>query len=341
MADAWRRKTCSHAWGRWRCDSRYVGRVLREARASWHGRCLAHTPRRTHRLRAGRGPRRRDRAGLERSASDGVRGGTRAIATLAAGGIASVGLFDHDRVASHVLPYAADDRRSGSGWRREAERAVGARRARCAHRGAAAPGRLPLLAARGATGTRRARWPSAICASDRRLSPAQRPCSRARARTGAGATRRWPGALVRERPPGTARRPSRAAPGYFAPLLALQRLAADARARRGRPRRRRAAWLEAHDRWLAWSGAVRGRPRGSSPGPAYHRAAGDPPRRASTPSAALAHATEPRQPLALLAAHRLLGELGDRRRASTPTRGRTSTPRWRWPTPAPPPTSAP
>ena len=69
------------------------------------------------------------------------------------------------------------------------------------------------------------------------------------------------------------------------------------------------AWLETHDRWLAWNNAVLGRAEGHLAWAEYHRAAGD--RRAAEQRAtdALAAATQPRQPLALLAAHRLLGEL--------------------------------
>jgi DNA-binding CsgD family transcriptional regulator len=69
------------------------------------------------------------------------------------------------------------------------------------------------------------------------------------------------------------------------------------------------AWLAAHDRWLAWSGAVRGQSEGQLGWAAYHRAVGDSDQAREHAEAALAHATEPRQPLALLAAHRLLGEL--------------------------------
>jgi DNA-binding CsgD family transcriptional regulator len=69
------------------------------------------------------------------------------------------------------------------------------------------------------------------------------------------------------------------------------------------------AWLEAHDRWLAWSGAVLGQSEGQALWAAYHRAAGDPVAAYASATRALHHATEPRQPLALLAAHRLLGEL--------------------------------
>src|SRR5207245_825563 len=68
-------------------------------------------------------------------------------------------------------------------------------------------------------------------------------------------------------------------------------------------------WLEAHDCWQAWSGAVLGRTEGHLGWAAYHRAAGNTAAAAHSAHAALATATTPRQPLALLAAHRLLGEL--------------------------------
>jgi DNA-binding CsgD family transcriptional regulator len=67
--------------------------------------------------------------------------------------------------------------------------------------------------------------------------------------------------------------------------------------------------LEAHDRWLAWSGTVRGRSEGQRLWARYHRQAGDAGKAGEHAERALAHATEPRQPLALLAAHRMLGEL--------------------------------
>jgi ATP/maltotriose-dependent transcriptional regulator MalT len=90
--------------------------------------------------------------------------------------------------------------------------------------------------------------------------------------------------------------------------LAVQRLAAHlalddgdlAAARR---------WLEAHDRWLAWSGAILWRAEGALGWAAYHRAAGDLVAARQHAERALAHASEPRQPLALLTAHRALGEL--------------------------------
>jgi ATP/maltotriose-dependent transcriptional regulator MalT len=69
------------------------------------------------------------------------------------------------------------------------------------------------------------------------------------------------------------------------------------------------AWLAAHDRWLAWSGAVQGQSEGQALWAQYHRQAGDLEQARVHAERALAHASEPRQPLALLAAHRLLGEL--------------------------------
>jgi DNA-binding CsgD family transcriptional regulator len=101
-----------------------------------------------------------------------------------------------------------------------------------------------------------------------------------------------------------------AAPGdaRFAPAVALQRVAA-ALAIDGGDLPAARAWLEAHDRWLAWSGAVLGRAEGELGWAAYRRAAGDPVGARERAEAALARAATPRQPLALLAAHRLLGEL--------------------------------
>jgi DNA-binding CsgD family transcriptional regulator len=69
------------------------------------------------------------------------------------------------------------------------------------------------------------------------------------------------------------------------------------------------AWLEAHDRWLDWNGAVLGRSEGHALWARYFWLAGDVEQARDYAERALAHASEPRQPLALLAAHRLLGEL--------------------------------
>jgi DNA-binding CsgD family transcriptional regulator len=67
------------------------------------------------------------------------------------------------------------------------------------------------------------------------------------------------------------------------------------------------AWLTAHDRWLAWGGATLGRAEGQLGWAAYQLAAGAPAQASEHAARALAQATSPRQPLALLAARRLLG----------------------------------
>ena len=100
------------------------------------------------------------------------------------------------------------------------------------------------------------------------------------------------------------------APGdtYFPTALILLRLAA-ALALDGADFPLAHAWLAAHDRWIDVSGAVVGRAEGALGWAAYHRAMGDADRAYVSATTALAQATDPRQPLALLAAHRLLGVL--------------------------------
>jgi DNA-binding CsgD family transcriptional regulator len=66
---------------------------------------------------------------------------------------------------------------------------------------------------------------------------------------------------------------------------------------------------EAHDRWLAWSGAVLGQSEGQALWAHYHRQAGSKGEAYEHAKRALGHATEPRQPLALLTALHLLGAL--------------------------------
>ncbi len=68
-------------------------------------------------------------------------------------------------------------------------------------------------------------------------------------------------------------------------------------------------WLEAHDRWLAWSGAVLGQADGYLAWAVYWQAMGDDAQARACAIQALAHAADPRQPLVALAAHRCLGEL--------------------------------
>lgn len=68
-------------------------------------------------------------------------------------------------------------------------------------------------------------------------------------------------------------------------------------------------WLETHDRWLAWSGAVRDRAESSLLWAQLHRLDGDLRRAKRCAREALDLASEPRQPLTLLAVQRLLGRI--------------------------------
>ena len=90
--------------------------------------------------------------------------------------------------------------------------------------------------------------------------------------------------------------------------VALQRLAADLALDAG-DLPAAVAWLDAHDRWLAWSESVQGRSEARLLWARYHRVAGDVDRARDAAGEALTEATAPRQPLALLATHRLLGEI--------------------------------
>lgn len=69
------------------------------------------------------------------------------------------------------------------------------------------------------------------------------------------------------------------------------------------------AWLEVHDRWLDWSGAVLGVSEGKRLWAQYEWASGSTQRARRYAKQALEHASEPRQPLAMMAALRLLAEL--------------------------------
>lgn len=88
----------------------------------------------------------------------------------------------------------------------------------------------------------------------------------------------------------------------------LQRIAAGLRMDAGDHAGAR-AWLEAHDCWLTWSGAALGRVEGLLAWATYHQTAGEPEQAQVLATHALHAAAGPRQPLALLAAHRALGEL--------------------------------
>lgn len=127
-----------------------------------------------------------------------------------------------------------------------------------------------------------------------------------------GLLARWQGdtevawTIVREElPAGPATPPGES---YFDAGLAAQRLAAALAIDAGDLGTAQ-AWLEAHDRWLAWSGSVLGQADSHHSWAAYHRAAGDPAPADCHAAQALTCASQPRQPLVLLAAHRLLGEL--------------------------------
>jgi DNA-binding CsgD family transcriptional regulator len=69
------------------------------------------------------------------------------------------------------------------------------------------------------------------------------------------------------------------------------------------------AWLETHDRWLAWSGATAAVARSALGWAVFYRACGEAMRASEYACRALQHASKPRQPLALVDAHRLIGEL--------------------------------
>jgi DNA-binding CsgD family transcriptional regulator len=68
-------------------------------------------------------------------------------------------------------------------------------------------------------------------------------------------------------------------------------------------------WLDLHRRWLEFMDATLGRSEGEVLDAEWHRASGDAERARDHAREALRCATTPRQPLALLAAHRILGVL--------------------------------
>ncbi|HEX5164416.1 MAG TPA: LuxR C-terminal-related transcriptional regulator, partial [Thermomicrobiales bacterium] len=94
----------------------------------------------------------------------------------------------------------------------------------------------------------------------------------------------------------------------YAVLAGLQLMAAElALDASDLPRSR--AWLEAHDRLLEWSIAVRGRAENHLAWARYHQRAGDGIAARDRAERALAQATDPHQPLALIAAQRFFGQL--------------------------------
>ena len=112
--------------------------------------------------------------------------------------------------------------------------------------------------------------------------------------------------VVREMfPAGSATAPGGA---YVRNALHLQRLAAALALDADDPDAAR-RWLEAHDHWLQWTRAVQGQADGAVSWGVYYRATGDAARARAEADRALSLAAAPRQPLAILTAHRLLGEL--------------------------------
>src|SRR6185312_10058604 len=114
--------------------------------------------------------------------------------------------------------------------------------------------------------------------------------------------RRWIGEIL---PDGPA---TEAGTLFLAPALQLQRVSVElALDVHDLPNAR--AWLEAHDRWLDWSDAVLGRAEGALLWARYHHANGDHQLTRQQAEQALALASNPRQPLALIAVQRFLGLL--------------------------------
>jgi ATP/maltotriose-dependent transcriptional regulator MalT len=90
--------------------------------------------------------------------------------------------------------------------------------------------------------------------------------------------------------------------------MSLQRLAVDlALDERDFPTAR--AWLNLHDRWLEWLGAVLGLAEGRLLWARVHRLSGERTQAAEQATIALGLAGAPRQPVALIQAYRTLGEI--------------------------------
>jgi ATP/maltotriose-dependent transcriptional regulator MalT len=106
----------------------------------------------------------------------------------------------------------------------------------------------------------------------------------------------------------------RSSPGSVVLLdaLMLQRLAANLALGEGDKERAR-AWLEANDSWLSWSGSVLGRAENEITWSRFHRHRDESTSAWDRSERALAAAEAPHQPLALIDAHRLKGELARER----------------------------
>ena len=127
-----------------------------------------------------------------------------------------------------------------------------------------------------------------------------------------GALARWQGdpeaawARVRDlHPAGPETEPGNC---FFIPGLALQALAAELALDAG-DLATAERWIAAHGRWLDWSGAVLWRTEQLLLRTRHAHVVGELGQARQLAEEALAWATEPRQPLALLAAHRALGEV--------------------------------
>jgi DNA-binding CsgD family transcriptional regulator/tetratricopeptide (TPR) repeat protein len=94
----------------------------------------------------------------------------------------------------------------------------------------------------------------------------------------------------------------------FTEALLLLRLAADLCLDADDPTGAR-PWLEAHDRWVAWGGVHLGRADGLVCWARLHHVTGDVTRARACATDALTDATNPDQPLVLVAAHQILGRL--------------------------------
>jgi transcriptional regulator with XRE-family HTH domain len=94
----------------------------------------------------------------------------------------------------------------------------------------------------------------------------------------------------------------------FGPALELQSLAINLSLDQGDLDRTH-VWLEMYNRWVAWGGAVRRKVDAHLLRARYYHASGDMASAHNTAQEALTLASDPQQPLALIAAHRFLGHL--------------------------------